>query len=94
MNELTLRPINSSQYVVFLRNGKGFGTIETADDGYFYYYFPTERCSGFVDTSLLKELIDKIDELNEPYDRLVDQQLQKAATKPHELDLPAFFASI
>jgi hypothetical protein len=73
---LKLTKINQFQYYLCYENGIDFGTVETSDDGYFYLWMLPTR--GFIPAYVLREAADLIDELNEPWDKIVEQGLQKS----------------
>lgn len=77
MNHIKLTQTNTWRIALHLDNGKTIGTFEILDDGYFYYYFPDILVPGAVDSSLLKEIAEKLEEVNEPWDKIVEQGLAK-----------------
>jgi len=77
MSHIKITKTNDWRYALHLDNGKIIGTFEVLDDGYFYYYFPDILVPGAVDSSLLKEIAEKLEEVNEPWDKIVEQGLSK-----------------
>ena len=74
---ITFKPA-PTQFVqqVFI-NSHLLGTFEMLDDGYWHYAMPRVGVNGLIASHILRELADKLDELNEPWDRIVHQQLSR-----------------
>lgn len=95
---ITFKPA-PTQFVqrVYIKNYL-LGTFEMLDDGYWHYCFPSIGTGGLISASILRDIATKLDELNEPWDRIVHQQLSKAEdgliqfeepVKPEGTDGPA-----
>lgn len=82
---ITLKDTNAFIKRIYVNGNYLLGTFEIGDDGYWYYCFPSIGTGGLVHAGLLKAVAEKLEELNEPYDRLVAQQLQKSR-QPLEAD--------
>jgi hypothetical protein len=57
-------------YQVRYPNGVYMGDISILDDGY-YAWWPLGGREGYIDTWVLRELADTVDELNEEWDNIV-----------------------
>jgi hypothetical protein len=75
---------NSHVYhVVYKNNRKYVGSFERDVDGYFYYWMPQLLpTQGFIPACHLKLLADMLDELNEPWDKIVEQTLSRGCHIP------------
>ncbi len=76
---ITLKDTNAFIKRAYIKNSYLVGTFEIGDDGYWYYCFPDVNNGGLVASFILKELADKLDELNEPWDKIVEQGLRPRA---------------
>jgi hypothetical protein len=58
------------------------GDLIVGDDGY-YAWWPTTNISGYIDSWVLRELADKLDELNKKWDDIVqnDPSIKQQPTK-------------
>lgn len=75
-----LRQTNPWRYEVRLSepaNSRIVGLFETLEDGYFYFYFPDILTAGCLPAHILREIAEKLDEINEPWDKIVEQGLEK-----------------
>lgn len=54
------------------------GSFEESQDGLFYYYFPNILRPGHLSVRILRELADKLEELNEPLIMLIKQREKEA----------------
>ena len=48
------------------------GEFVTGDDGYLVY-FPSKRNNGFWSSSAIRAIADKLDELNKPWDDVIQK---------------------
>ncbi len=76
MRPIKLKYISKWVYDLSFCNGNDLGSFEMADDGYFYYEFPVNTC-GFVGAWHLREIANLLEELNEPWDKIIEQQMNK-----------------
>jgi hypothetical protein len=77
----TFRLVPNGPYayrVYYHNNGIFVGWFERDVDGYFYYAMPNKPTQGLIPSHHLKELSDMLEELNEPWDKIVEQSLDKA----------------
>jgi hypothetical protein len=75
---IQLNQVKSWRYDVMLRGKKFIGTFEHDCDGYFYYCFPNVLIPGIIPHHVLRELADKLQEINEPWDAIIRQKLAKS----------------
>lgn len=66
---IELTKVSDYSYNVKIYNNPDMGKIEPLEDGY-YYYWPVLR-PGCWSSSMMREIADKLDELNEPWDKQV-----------------------
>lgn len=59
-------------YKVSYYNGVYLGEFVTGDDGYLVY-FPSKRNNGFWSSSAIRAIADKLDELNKPWDDVIQK---------------------
>jgi major membrane immunogen (membrane-anchored lipoprotein) len=57
---------------VYYTNGVFMGNLEVGDDGY-YVWWDDKNNSGYVPSWILRELADKLDELNKEWDEGVKE---------------------
>ena len=72
-NLIRLEPLIFSQHnysVILTNNDKTFGQILIEVDGYYYWYLP-HGMHGCVSSAVVKELAEKLDELNKEWDTKV-----------------------
>lgn len=81
-DQIKLDKITDCRINVRLLNGFFLGTFEPLDDGYFYFYLPSLGGSGAIGANILRELSLKLEEINEPWDRIVAQGLEKLNSVP------------
>ena len=70
---------SNSYQVIFSVNGKHIGDLDILDDGY-YRYFSTGN--GYWDAWSMREIADKLDELNKEWDEVVRKDLGPKVVKP------------
>jgi len=73
-------------YHLETNNGSLVGKIEPADDG-FLYFWPELR-AGFWSEELMRDIADKLKELNKPYN---DELNQYFSTHQKDIDYPLGF---
>jgi len=62
-----------SSYEVRHPSGQCVGTIDMIEDG-FYYFFPTKEFhGGYWPTWVLQSIVNKIKELDEPYEQSINE---------------------
>ena len=66
----------SNGYNIYYENNKLLGQLEPLEDGY-YYYWPNEDLQGCWDSHTLRAIADKLNELNEPWDRQINDYFEK-----------------
>lgn len=57
----------NGSYSVLNNNGDLIGEFILDDDGYYYFYIPNVQ-TGIWASHVLREVADKLDELNKPWD--------------------------
>ena len=72
---LIYQQINKHKYSVRTNNGKLVGDLIMDVDGHFYFW--PEDNNGAWRSYQLRELADKIDEINKSWDEQVEKQLNK-----------------
>jgi hypothetical protein len=76
---LKFQPINLNKRILVIHeNGACCGELYCEVDGY-YVYWPDESLQGCVSAEFLREIADKLDELNRPWDEEVKRGLEAAA---------------
>lgn len=63
----------SSSYEIFFENGVKIGALIMCEDGY-YNFFPELR-GGYWTSYIMREIADKVDEINKPWDEKIQQEL-------------------
>lgn len=79
MSQLKFQPLNLNGriLVIFERNNSNLGDLIKLEDGY-YQWFPTEDATkGFWSAYILREIADKLDELNDAWDQEVKSVLRE-----------------
>jgi hypothetical protein len=69
--------LDKTSFEVWLPNGKLLGKIEQDVDGYFHFLSTVQPKDGFIPAFILRELADRIDEINEPWDKIIEQHLAR-----------------
>lgn len=67
--------INQQKYIVRTNNGKFIGEFIMDVDGYFYFW--SENNLGAWPSYLLRDIADKMDELNKSWNEQVEKELNK-----------------
>ena len=67
--------INQQKYSVRTKNGKLIGEFIRDVDGYFYFW--SENNLGAWPSHLLRDIADKLDEINQLWDEHVEKELNK-----------------
>lgn len=86
---LKFQPVNLNESIFVLHeNGKCLGELMKKDDGY-YDWWPNQYLSGYWPSNVLREIADKLDELNKPWHDTVKREmaLQELAEQAQELDM-------
>jgi len=65
----------ASGWAVYYHNGVMVGDIQMDVDGY-YYYWPIMK-PGFWASHFMRAVADKLDELNAPYDKELEEYFSK-----------------
>lgn len=74
MSSLTFTPDGGGSHEVFTDRGRGIGWLNPLDDG-FLYFFPDDYCGGWQ-AWVLREIADKLDELNKPWEDHINETLK------------------
>jgi hypothetical protein len=73
-NELMeLRPAKDGDYHLVLYNNMLAGDVLKTEDGY-YKFFPVSG-NGYWDGSIMRAIADLLDEMNEPWDKIVQKDI-------------------
>lgn len=83
MSQLKFQPLNLNGriLVIFERNNANLGDLIKLEDGY-YQWFPTEDATkGCWSAYILREIADKLDELNDAWDQEVKSGLAQALSE-------------
>jgi hypothetical protein len=86
---LKFQPLNLNDRILVLHeNGKCLGDLCREVDGCFYWY-PSPECQqgGCWDSHVLREIADKLTDLNHAWDQQVQNGLGELAQQAQELDL-------
>ena len=67
--------INQQKYSVRTKNGKLIGEFIRDVDGYFYFW--SENNLGAWPSHLLRDIADKLDEINQLWDEHIEKKLNK-----------------
>jgi hypothetical protein len=67
--------INQQKYIVRTNNGKFIGEFIRDVDGYFYFW--AENNLGAWPSYLLRDIADKMDEINQLWDEQLEKELNK-----------------
>jgi hypothetical protein len=67
--------INQQKYSVRTKNGKLIGEFIRDVDGYFYFW--SENNLGAWPSHLLRDIADKLDEINQLWDEHIEKELNK-----------------
>jgi hypothetical protein len=67
--------INQQKYIVRTNNGKFIGEFIMDVDGYFYFW--SENNLGAWPSYLLRDIADKMDELNKSWNEQLEKELNK-----------------
>jgi len=67
--------VNQQKYIVRTNNGKFIGEFIMDVDGYFYFW--AENNLGAWPSYLLRDIADKMDELNKSWNEQVEKELNK-----------------
>ncbi len=59
----------TGSYKAYWNNGNKIGDFLIGDDGY-YAYWPIQK-SGYITSCFMREVADKLDELNEEWDKII-----------------------
>ncbi len=68
---MTYQETSPHAYTVLFDNGVKLGEILRDHDGFFYFW--SELRGGFWEAYILRDIADKCDELNAPYQRQIDE---------------------
>jgi hypothetical protein len=63
------------RYHFAFNNGAKLGVAEASDDGYFYFW-PENAQRGYWAPYLLRAIADKLDEINKPWNDVVERDLE------------------
>lgn len=75
---ISIYQVNQYRYDVYWTNNfKSLGTFEQDVDGYFYWFMPDLPTTGFISHEQIRLLAEKLEEINEPWDKIVEQELGK-----------------
>jgi len=75
---LTLEEITKTHLKVFWgENGKYIGDFIVDDDGFFYFWPLKDNWWGCWASYILREIADKLDELNQPWSDQIDQYFEE-----------------
>ena len=80
MSQLKFQPLNLNERILVIHsNGKCLGDLMKLEDGY-YQWWPSAVCSqgGCWSAYILREIADKLDELNDAWDQEVKSGLAQA----------------
>jgi len=69
------KQINQQKYSVRNKNGKLIGEFIRDVDGYFYFW--SENNLGAWPSHLLRDIADKLDEINQLWDEHIEKELNK-----------------
>ena len=72
---LIYQQINQQKYSVRTKNGKLIGEFIRDVDGYFYFW--SENNLGAWPSHLLRDIADKLDEINQLWDEHIEKELNK-----------------
>ena len=72
---LIYQQINQQKYSVRTKNGKLIGEFIRDVDGYFYFW--SENNLGAWPSYLLRDIADKMDELNKSWNEQLEKELNK-----------------
>ena len=72
---LIYQQINKQKYSVRTKNGKLIGEFIRDVDGYFYFW--SENNLGAWPSHLLRDIADKLDEINQLWDEHIEKELNK-----------------
>ena len=50
-------------------NGVNIGTLEMELDGFYNFYIDEKRKTGYLPAQILREIADKLDEINAPWEK-------------------------
>lgn len=70
MTELVLKQNDLGSYYVYTNTGVDIGVFVMDVDGY-YYYWPNRQKDGAWSPWMLRDVADKLDEVNKPWDDIV-----------------------
>ena len=73
---ITYKKISDSIYWAVFQNNAVFGEIYKEVDGYFYFQ-PNNKLTGCVPAHILREVADKMDELNKSWNEQIDDYFDK-----------------
>ena len=65
---------SSGAYQLRFSNGALMGTAEQEVDGY-YYFYPDQTKRGFWAPFILRAIADKVDEINKPWNDMIEKDL-------------------
>jgi hypothetical protein len=74
MSVLTFRPDGGCSYEVLASSRKSIGWLHPLDDGCLYF-FPDDDHSGWP-SWVLRQIADKLDELNKPWEDHINETLK------------------
>lgn len=91
MKHLDFQQINLNQrYLVVHKNGVTLGDLCKLEDG-FYYWWPDNTRTGCYESYVIREIADKLDELNKPWSNEIDEYFAKdGPTSTIAADFPRF----
>lgn len=64
---------SENKYLILTEKGKKIGTFELSEDGYYYFYTD----GGFWQSWALKDIANKLDEVNKPFDDSVTAYMKR-----------------
>lgn len=68
------------RYEVLHENGVSLGQLFAKEDG-FYDWWPTQWNGGYIPSYILREIADKLDELNQEWGKNIDEYFESVTTE-------------
>ena len=72
--QLTFKDDGGNGYDVLAPNGKNIGFLDMLDDGSYYYFCSVSR--GGCSSWWMRQVADKLDELNKPWEDHINEMLK------------------
>lgn len=66
---------NSAWYDIYVPSGKSLGYLSTLEDGFYYFFSEDGRFGGGWDAWVLRQIADKLDELNKPWEDHINETI-------------------